>query len=318
MADVVPLAGRILNAIIAPIRYLALTIWPMNLSILYPHPYLPGGVPPSALTWVGVGAAWVAIACGIGSARRTRYVAAGLAWFLISLVPVLGIVQVGQQAIADRYSYMSLLGIFAILCFGARDAFANLGTRERAVAAGLVTTGLILLGIRSADQVGAWTNTLTLYESSLQSTPNSAILQFNFGNRLLDAGREREAITHLESARSLRPDWREPTMNLAWLIATTDDPELIDPERSLALALEFTDENDEDANLLDTLAAAYAATGDFARAESVARRAVSLAHARGMQRSTRVFHERWRLYQQDLPYVESIRPEETKSASGAL
>jgi len=199
---------------------------------------------------------------------------------------------VGEQAIADRYSYVSLLGIFAAVSFGLREGLERLGVRARIIVAGFAAIAFVLLAVRCADQVGVWRNSLILYESSVASTPNGAALQFNFGNRLLDVGREEEAIRHLESARSLRPDWHSPTANLAWLLATTDDAALVDPDRSLQLALEVTDERGNDANLLDTLAAAYAATGEFDRTESVARRAVSLARAARRSGSARTFEAR--------------------------
>jgi tetratricopeptide (TPR) repeat protein len=311
IAGTVPLTGRILNAIAAPIDYLRLTAWPMDLSVIYPHPYLPGGTPPTAIEWFGVAVGWLGIATITWWARNRGYVVFGLAWFLISLVPVIGIIQMGEQAIADRYTYVSLIGIFALVTLGLRDVLENRGVSFRVVSASLVAAGFLGLGLRCAEQVGAWRDSITLFEHSVRATPDSATVRFKLGNRLLEAGREEDSIAQLEAARTLRPNWVAPTTNLAWLLATTDDARLADPTRAVALSLEVTHDEGNDANALDTLAAAYAAAGNFARAETVARRAVAIARAEEKRGSARIYEERRRLYAAGKRYVEPIRPEES-------
>jgi tetratricopeptide (TPR) repeat protein len=299
------LADRLANALVAPARYLAKAVWPAELSVLYPHPALPGGTPLTGFE-LAAGAAVVA-ALGFAALRGPAYARAGIAWFAIALVPVLGLVQVGPQGMADRYTYVPLLGVFAAAAFAANDALAALRARQpRAAQAGavLIVCLLAAYALRSADQVGAWRDTLTLYRRSLAATPDSTLLRLNLGNRLLERGLEREAISHFEDALRRRPDWGPPAQSLAWLLATTGDAELRDPERALALAEIARADTDDPANTLDTLAAAQAAAGDFAAAAATAARAVELSARAGLPGRARAFEARRRLYAQGLPYVE--------------
>ena len=315
----VPFAGRFANAIVSPLRYLAKTFWPSDLSVLYPHPYFPGGTPFGAGELSG--ALLMLLTLSACALWLRPYLAAGWAWFLLALLPVLGLIQVGEQAMADRYSYVPLLGIFFGVAFGVEEAIARLREHHPRAAKAAIAACLVLLGLyagRSFHQVGAWRDTITLYERSIASTPNSTVLRMNLGNRLLDVGREREAIAHYEAARRLRPGWESPGLSLAWLLATTDDPALFAPQRGLEVALEVIESlGESDPNALDTLAAAYAATGSHTQAEEVARRAVQIALAAGRLHDARAYETRRQLYAAGSAYREPLRPGESPSSSSA-
>lgn len=300
---------RIANALVSPFTLLGRTVWPADLSVLYPHPALPGGRPLGALE-VGLALAGVAGLAALAWRLRDRgwgWLPAGLAWYAVALLPVAGLVQVGEQATADRYTYVPLLGIFWILAFGAREAHRALYGRWPAAAGALIGALLLVLVVlaeRSADQRSAWRDTVTLYERSLDAAPNSPTLHFNLGNRLLrrnGKGDEASALSHYEWALRLRPDWEPPSVSLAWLLATSSDPALRDPQRALALAARVV-ERAPSPNALDTLATAQAASGDTDAAARTARLAVDGARSLGRLHQAQEFEARLETFAAGRPY----------------
>jgi tetratricopeptide (TPR) repeat protein len=298
----VPVSQRVANAIIAVPRYLAKTLWPVDLSILYAHPYMPGGEPWSAGAVAAAALLTVAITLLVVSLRSRPYLLVGWLWFLGTLVPVSGLLQVGFQSMADRYTYVPHIGLFVAAAWGAADAHAALRRRSR-LAAGVVSGALLAAltayAVRAADQVRAWADDETLVRRSVAATPQSVWLRYKLGAILLQRGSAREARVHLEHAHALWPEWERPAQDLAWLLATAAEPSLRDPERAVALAEELARRSGfRDANTLDTLAAAHAALGDWSNAVSTARRARELALASGQQRLAREIEGRLRLYEQ--------------------
>ena len=131
LAPDLPLALRLANAAVSSSRYLELRCWPTDLSVLYPLPFAPElaespGAPRRGRGGRRARARSPPRRC---AARRRPYLAVGWLWFLGTLVPVIGLVQVGAQAMADRYTYVPLIGLFIALAWGARDAIAALGAR---------------------------------------------------------------------------------------------------------------------------------------------------------------------------------------------
>jgi tetratricopeptide (TPR) repeat protein len=302
VAPGVPLPQRVANAIVAVPRYLAKTLWPVDLSILYPHPYMPGGVPWSAgavvvAALLGIGITWL-----VASLRSRPYLLVGWLWFLGTLVPVSGLLQVGVQSMADRYTYVPHIGLFVAAAWGIADVHAALRRRSRLAAGVLIAVVLAALtasALRAADQVHAWSDDETLVRRSVTATPDSVWLRYKLGAILLDRGAIREARAHLERAHALWPEWDRPAQDLAWLLATAAEPALRDPERAVALAEELARRSSfVDANTLDTLATAYAAAGNWPRAVSTARRAWELALAGGQKRLALEVEGRLRLYEE--------------------
>jgi tetratricopeptide (TPR) repeat protein len=305
----VPWPQRFANALVSIPRYLGKTLWPEDLSILYPHPYLPGGEPWSGAAVVGAALVIVAISLLAWRLRSRPYFAVGWLWFLGTLVPVSGVVQVGFQAMADRYTYVPHVGLFVALAWGAADVYGALRERSGVAAGALVALLLAALAgsaLRAAEQVGAWSDDLTLVRRSVAATPDSVRLRYKLGAILLQQGAARDARIHLEEAHRLWPEWEPPAQDLAWLLATAGDPALRDLERAIELAQGLAERSHfRDANTLDTLAAAYAAAGDWPRAQATAQRALELARAGGEPRLARDVERRLRLYEEGRANLET-------------
>jgi hypothetical protein len=305
------LALRAANAVVAYGEYLGKTLWPVHLSVLYPHPYLPGGTPLAPQQIVGAVLLLLAITAVALRAHKRPYLLVGWLWFLVSLVPVIGLVQVGWQAMADRYTYIPHLGLFAMFAWSADDAVRFLrGRRPGAAALAWGALVLLLLGCaaRAAWQTGAWRDTVTLYQRSLASTPDSHWLHFNLGNRLFAQGSHAAAREHYAAALRLRPGWDLAAGNLAWLLATTPDPDLRDPHRAIELAYRAAESQGfRDPNILDTLAAGHAAAGDFERALALAHHARALALAQGRKDLAGEIGDRARGYESGAAYVAPVQ-----------
>lgn len=296
---------RLANAVVACVAYLGKTLWPTGLSLLYPHPALPGGAGLEASQVALAALVLLAIsALAIASRRRAPALALGWAWFLVGLAPTLGVVQVGWQGMADRYSYAPHIGLFAAVVFGIADAARRLRV-PRGASATLALLCVVAASVLCVAQTRVWRDSVSLFRASLAATPDSPLLHYNLANRLLEAGDGAGARAHYEHALLRRPFWPEARQNLAWLLATASDPELRDPERALELAERAAKAHAfRDANSLDTLAAAQAAGGDFAAAQRTAARALELARLGERAELAAAIEERLRAYRAGRPHVE--------------
>jgi tetratricopeptide (TPR) repeat protein len=205
-----PFTTRLANALVAYVSYLGKMFWPVHLAVLYP---LPGQNLP---LWQTGAAALVLAALSflaLRQARRQPYLLVGWLWYLGTLVPVIGLVQVGQQAMADRYTYVPFIGLFIALAWGA----AVLAARWRAprfllpVGAGVV---LSVLAVCTWAQVGYWRDSITLYEHTLQVTRRNPLIHYNLGLALFSQGRLAEAMAHYDEALRLKPGYAEAHNNL--------------------------------------------------------------------------------------------------------
>ncbi len=198
--DRLPLSSRLANIVTSYGGYLAKMAWPVDLCILYPHPFddLPRWQPVLSsivLVLLSVLAFW--------QARRHPYLLVGWLWYLGTLVPVIGLVQVGEQALADRYTYIPLIGIFLAVAWGV-PAFLS-SCRVSPVA--LVFPALLLLlvcAILTRAQVWHWRTSMELWEHALKVTANNATAHNNLGGALMDQGRNDEAAEHLKLALLIR------------------------------------------------------------------------------------------------------------------
>jgi len=188
----IPLAPRLANAVVAYVRYLGELLWPVKLSVLYPHPYITG-TPWSRATVVGCALLLLALTALAIALRRRRHLLVGWGWYLVSMVPVIGVVQVGVQAMADRYTYLPFIGLFLAIVWEGRALCARLG-RGRWLGGAATVAVLGLLTLLTARQVGAWRDSTTLYERSLAATPESWALHNNLGNAYSRAGNYDGAI----------------------------------------------------------------------------------------------------------------------------
>ncbi|MBZ5638125.1 MAG: tetratricopeptide repeat protein [Acidobacteriia bacterium] len=212
-----PLGARVGNALVAYAAYLGKAIWPTGLAVFYPHPG-----PSLALAKPAAAALLLAAVTALALAfRRTRpYLLAGWLWYLVTLVPVIGLVQVGEQAMADRYTYVPLIGPFIAIAWGVPDAArALLAAIRRGGAKGTETgrplrwallTGagavLLVLALLTRAQAATWKNSLTLFEHALAVTRGNHLAHLDLGAALAREGRSDEALAHYTEAVRLKPD----------------------------------------------------------------------------------------------------------------
>lgn len=206
----IPLHLRGANALSAYVSYLELTLWPSGLSVLYPHPYqaTAGGAPLGAVR-VAMAAAVLATLSLLCVWRvRRGYAAVGWLWFLGTLVPVIGIIQVGQQAFADRYTYLPHLGLLIAIVWGGAELVTPLWRRS-ALARALVGAGVVaLLSVQAGvtwRQAGHWRDSVSLFERGLVNAPRNSTVHVNLGRALRDAGRTEDALLFLRRAVELGP-----------------------------------------------------------------------------------------------------------------
>jgi protein O-mannosyl-transferase len=214
---------RISNAIYAYAMYLWKMIWPARLAPLYPHPG------DSLAVWQVVFAACVlaAITALVVKVRSRRCLLVGWLWFLGTLVPVIGLVQVGDAAMADRYAYIPVIGVFVMIAFGVGD-----WARERKLELGAgMAAALTLLALTFAThrQIGFWQSNSGLWSHALAVTQNNFIAEDNLGGALIEEGKEEEAHGHFEAAARINPKDPMSRSNLGAYFQTHDRlPEAVD------------------------------------------------------------------------------------------
>ncbi len=227
----IPLWMRLANAALAYAKYIGKTFWPANLAPLYPHPGGAINISAAALS----AAAILAVSILVLIFRERRYLLVGWFWFLGTMVPMVGMVQVGVQSMADRYAYIPTLGIFAIACWGIPDLLerkripgvrivpgVNVETRPMAslfpVVAFLVVASVVALSALAfalRRQVNFWTDNLTLWKHTLAVTERNFIAEDNVATALLAKGRTDEAIQYFRRAQAVRPGDPISALNIA-------------------------------------------------------------------------------------------------------
>ena len=229
---VLPLTLRIANAVDALWAYLADSVWPSGLSAFYPYPT---SMPSPLATGLGA-AALAAITLGLlRAARRAPAATVGWLWFLGTLVPVLGLVQVGMQSRADRYMYVPLIGLAFGVAFPCADAVAARPALRRALGAA-ACAALLALGVAARAQVHTWRDSLALYTRAAEVGPPNALASLGLGRALRRAGRGDEALLQLQQAARLDPASAKPQLELAELYAERGELELaIARQRDAAL-----------------------------------------------------------------------------------
>lgn len=205
-----PLWIHVGNAAISYVKYLGKAFWPVNLAVVYPHPGFGLSIPAAVLSAVFiVGVSIVAVVF-----RRQRPYFVGWFWFLGTLVPMIGLVQISVHAMADRYAYIPLLGIFVVVCWGVAELAGRFHV-SGLVQATIATAVLVLLAIGLHRQVGFWDDNLTLWAHTLEITQGNYTAEDNFAAALIAEGRVQEAMPHFARAISMRPDDAMATINIA-------------------------------------------------------------------------------------------------------
>lgn len=211
--DRFPLTHRFANVPLAYVAYVGKMIVPIRLGVFYPYPTAFSALPVS-MAVVGLVAASIA---AIRFARSYPYLPVGWFWFLGMLVPVIGIVQVGKQSMADRYTYVPLVGLFIIIAWGGFDVVARLRLHRNVVRIS-VAIAVVALAVVARRQVSYWSDSLTLWRHTLEVTGPNARAHTNVGNMLGGQGDSLGAIAEYEKALQIDSTMPETHNNLAWYL----------------------------------------------------------------------------------------------------
>jgi tetratricopeptide (TPR) repeat protein len=206
-SESIPLFVRIGNAFISYIAYIGKMIWPSNLAVFYPYTKL-------MIPWQVLGSILLLIAITlvvIWRVKKFPYLATGWLWYIGTLVPVIGIVQAGSQAMADRYTYIPLIGLFIVVAWGVPELLKEWKYRKEMLFAAAALS-IMCLSIISWKQVGYWQNNFTLYDHALAVTENSWLAYDNRGVAYYSQGGYKQAIEDFNRAIEIKPH-HEKTYN---------------------------------------------------------------------------------------------------------
>jgi protein O-mannosyl-transferase len=307
------LMDRLANAAVAYGRYLLKTVWPAGLALQYPHPIRW----PAETVLVAAAGVLAITALALLTMKRWRFLFVGWFWFLGTLIPVIGLVQVGAQSMADRYSYVPSIGLFVMIVWGA-TALAPARASLRAGLAVAAAAAVIALGAATHARARLWRDTETILRDALSKAPDNPYLEFLLGLSLQERGALGPAIPYLDQFFEMAPDnppllvryaeamgavgrfrkaaqlfhraWTlDPSSfppssmsNYALLLAASADDSVRDGRRAVELATKAVELSPPtNSSALYVLAAAYAEAGDFTRAAETAQRAVDLARSTG-------------------------------------
>src|SRR5437763_656797 len=307
-----PFLWRVENALVTYVTYILQMFWPANLAVFYPHPD-----DRLALWQVALAAApLIVVSWVVFSLRRNRpYLLVGWLWYLCMLIPVIGIVQVGLQGHADRYTYLPHIGLYIGLIWFLSERVADWRFRPATLAAAAI---IIIVGLAGASHVQAsyWKDSELLWKQAIANTsdnhlahahladlllrqgriqeaivhcqeairirPNDTDAQNNLGLAYLQQGNEAGAFVHFEQSLAANPNNLNARINLAWVLATSTDPGRRNGARALELVSGIARGPGRDNPIVQrTLAAAYAENGQFAEAIEIAEQARQAALAAG-------------------------------------
>jgi hypothetical protein len=264
--DHLPLYVRMVNALVSYVSYIGKMIWPLKLAIFYPHT---GMLP----IWQAAGAGLLLVCISvlvIRTARQRPYLAVGWLWYLGTLVPVIGFVQVGAQSMADRYTYMPLIGLFVMIAWGVPDLMARWRYQKPVLA---ICTGVILsaFGICTWFQVGHWKNSVALFTHTLSGTADNYVAHYNLGKAYGKIGRFREEFVQYQEVIRINPRFARAYYNIGVLFGKMGNyrEELQAYKRAVSLKPDY-------AKAYCNLGAAYAQMGRYSKAVSAFKEAVRL------------------------------------------
>lgn len=207
--DVIPFKSRIANAVVSYVSYIGKMLWPDNLAVFYPYPK-------SIPLWKVMGAGLLLVILSVVFFRIKRakpYFAVGWLWYIGTLVPVIGLLQVGMQGMADRYTYVPLVGLFIIIAWGVPDIVSKWRYKRIGLAA-IIAITLATLIITTRLQVRYWSNSTILFEHALDVTVDNSVAHVNLGEALGEQGKTDAAVRHCYEALRIKPDLVTPHLNL--------------------------------------------------------------------------------------------------------
>jgi hypothetical protein len=205
-----PLGSRIANAFVSYVTYIVQMIWPIDLAVLYP---LPRSLP-AVQVFLAVLVMTAATITVIWKARRAPYLATGWLWFAGTLVPVIGLVQVGYQVRADRYTYVPLIGLFIVVAWGISELSQKWRYRKEMLVASSAVV-LVCFSMLTWTQVGYWKNSISLFDHTLNVTDDNAIAYQFRGTTYLFQGNNSQAVSDYDKAIEINPRHSDTYINRA-------------------------------------------------------------------------------------------------------
>ncbi len=294
-AGTAPLATRLANAPVSYIVYMGKMLCPINLAVLYPYPA--DGFP----LWQPITAFVLLAAISLivlRLAKRKPYLPVGWLWYVGTMVPVIGLIQVGFQSMADRYTYLPYIGLFIIVAWAADEIFG--GWKKRKIVLGILAAttlgGMIIL---TRAQVKYWKSSMTLYEHALDVTDNNFIMHYNMGLELVKVNRIKDAEGYFRRTTEINPDFDQAYSDLGnalWLRG--------EPEKAANLYRKTLEINPEHPLANYNLGILLETQGKFDEAIVYLRKALSLAGDSGDEELRKQIEARLRSFRQRQPYVD--------------
>lgn len=202
-------SDRLANALVSYARYLAKTVWPIGLTAHYPHP---GTWPLTTVTFAALLLAGISLLTLIAF-RKRPWLLMGWFWFIGTLIPVIGLVQVGTQAMADRYCYLPHIGLFLAIVWSGAE-WKRDGRLSRQLGWAAVALALGGCWFLSWKQISHWRNSVTLFAHAVQVTPENPLAHYNYAVSSGYAGNEKDMVAHYEATLRLDPDYFSANVNL--------------------------------------------------------------------------------------------------------
>jgi tetratricopeptide (TPR) repeat protein len=209
-----PFGLRLANAAVAYATYLFKMVWSANLAVFYPHQ---GN---SLSLWTATGAALLlaGISWAVWRGRGSGYLEVGWLWYLGTLVPVSGLIQAGGHSMADRHTYIPLIGVFIMLVWGTTQLARTLQLKKEWLIAASVCL-VLTMAVLTRRQLDHWQDSATLFQHAVESTENNHLAHSNLGTALRRKGILDEAVNHLLQALEIQPDIPEAYNNLGIVLA---------------------------------------------------------------------------------------------------
>jgi tetratricopeptide (TPR) repeat protein len=230
--ETAPLGLRIGNALVAYVKYLIKTVWPHDLAVLYPFPT-------QIALWQILGALFILFLASwsaILGARRYPFITTGWFWFIVTLLPVIGLIKVGNQSMADRYHYLPSIGLFMMIAWG--STVLTRGVRHRQFILGsFFVAALSSAAVTTFFQLGYWSNSMSLYKHALQVTTANSLIHYNLGNLLTQKGDPDAAIKEYLAALAINRHNFKAHYNLANVFTDKGDLDAAIEEYQAALAI---------------------------------------------------------------------------------
>lgn len=200
------------NALLSYIKYVIKMVWPSKLSVYYP--YAPGATPFWKIAIAAV-AIIVVSALVLRVTRRLPYLIVGWSWYLITLVPVIGFIRIGQHAMADRYTYIPLMGVFIVVIWGMSDLAERFRIPPKALAM-LMGAIIVICSVLTNLQTRKWHDSITLFSHAVEVTENNWLAHKNLGAALANQGKLMEALKHVSESLRIKPEASE-YISQGWL-----------------------------------------------------------------------------------------------------